>query len=391
MIDKKQPSSNMLSLRRRLSTAISSSLPALIKLKNERDPHKLFHLFKSNARNPLVVENRFAFEDTVSRLAGANRFDYIEHLLEQQKCLPQGRREGFMVRIIMLYGKAGMIKHAVQTFYNLHLFQCQRTVKSFNAALKVLTQTRDLNAILMFLNEVSLKFSIPTDVYSLNIVIKAFCDNGCIEWAYMVMMEMDKVGIKPDVVTYTTLISACYKEGRTEIASGLWNLMIRKGCYPNLTTFNIRIQYLVHIRRAWRANSLMRLMQAVKIKPDQVTFNLVIKGFFQAGYAEMAKRVYSSFHIQHYKPNSRIYQTMIHYLCKGRDFDLAYTLCKDSMSKNWFPSFESICVLLQGLSRNSNNGKANMIMTLVRKKVPPYSTNDIKTLENILSHTPKVD
>ncbi|KAI6671987.1 hypothetical protein NL676_006872 [Syzygium grande] len=78
--------------------------PALVKLKCERDPDKLFHLFRANAHNRLVIENRFAFEDTVSRLAGAGRFDYIEQLLEQQKALPQGRREGFIVRIIMLYG-----------------------------------------------------------------------------------------------------------------------------------------------------------------------------------------------------------------------------------------------------------------------------------------------
>ncbi|RWW30783.1 hypothetical protein BHE74_00008353 [Ensete ventricosum] len=43
--------------------------PALVRIKAEKDPEKLFHLFKSNAHNRLVVENSFAFEDTVSRLA----------------------------------------------------------------------------------------------------------------------------------------------------------------------------------------------------------------------------------------------------------------------------------------------------------------------------------
>ncbi|GMH22337.1 hypothetical protein Nepgr_024180 [Nepenthes gracilis] len=80
--------------------------PALIKLKKERDPEKLFELFKANAHNRLVVENKYAFEDTVSRLAGAGKYKYIEDLLEHQKSLPQGRREGFIVRIIILYGKA---------------------------------------------------------------------------------------------------------------------------------------------------------------------------------------------------------------------------------------------------------------------------------------------
>ncbi|CAL9103173.1 unnamed protein product [Musa hybrid cultivar] len=77
--------------------------------------------------NGLVVENSFAFEDTVSRLAGAGRFDLIERLLEHQKTLPQG----FIVRIIMLYGKARMSDHALKTFHQMHLFGCPPTVKSF--------------------------------------------------------------------------------------------------------------------------------------------------------------------------------------------------------------------------------------------------------------------
>lgn len=359
--------------------------PALVKLKNERDPERLFHLFKANAHNRLVIENRFTFEDTVSRLAGAGRFDYIEHLLEHQKTLPQGRREGFIVRIIILYGKAGMTKHAIDTFYDMHLYGCRRTVKSFNAALKVLASTRDLGAIEEFINNVPERFFVELDIFSVNIVIKAFCDMYVLDKAYLVMLEMEKLGIKPDVVTYTTLISSFYKDNRWEIGNGLWNLMVLRGCLPNLATFNVRIQYLVNRRRAWQANSLMDMMQKLGITPDEVTYNLVIKGFCQAGYLEMAKRVYSALHAKGYKPNMKIYQTMIHYLCKGGDFDLAYTMCKDCMRKNWFPSVDTIHTLLEGLKKNGQIGKAKVILTLAQSRVPPFSSVQLGNLKSILS------
>ncbi|XP_010278842.1 PREDICTED: pentatricopeptide repeat-containing protein At1g80150, mitochondrial-like [Nelumbo nucifera] len=358
--------------------------PALVKIKAERDPDKLFHLFKANAHNRFVIENRFAFEDTVSRLAGARRFDYIEELLEHHKTLPQGRREGFIVRIIMLYGKAGMTKHALQTFNDMHLFGCRRTVKSFNAALKVLTQTCDLKAIQFFFDEVPWKFGISPDVFSLNIVIKAFCELGVLDMAYLTMVEMEKVGIKPDVVTFTTLISAFYKNDRSEIANGLWNLMVLKGCFPNLATFNVRIQHLVNKRRAWNANALMGKMQNMGINPDEVTFNLVIKGFCQAGFLEMAKRVYSALHGKGYKANSRINQTMIHYLCKAGEFNTAFGMCKVSMSRNWFPSVDTIYRLLVGLKKNGQYNKAKEIMVLVRKRIPPYSANELEGFEALL-------
>ncbi|KAG8656285.1 pentatricopeptide repeat-containing protein At1g80150, mitochondrial [Manihot esculenta] len=361
--------------------------PALVKLKAERDPEKLFNLFKANAQNRLVIENRFAFEDTVSRLAGARRFDYIEHLLEHQKTLPQGRREGFIVRIIMLYGKAGMTKHAINTFYDMHLYGCKRTIKSFNAALKVLTGTRDLGVIEAFLNEATQKLDIILDTFSVNIIIKAFCEIGILDRAYLVMVQMEKLGIRPDVITYTTLISAFYNNNRLEIGNGLWNLMVRKGCLPNLATFNVRVQFLVKRRQSWQANDLMGLMQRIGISPDEVTYNLVIKGFCQAGYLEMAKRVYSALHAKGYKPNVKIYQTMIHYLCKGGEFDLAYTMCKDCMRRNWFLNVDTIYALLEGLKKNRHFGKAKMIVTLAQRRVPPFSSNQLSSFQSILSRS----
>ncbi|KAK7261914.1 hypothetical protein RIF29_28238 [Crotalaria pallida] len=359
--------------------------PALDKLKSERDPDKLYDLFKSNATNRLLVENRFAFQDTVSRLAGAKRFDHIESLLEHQKTLPQGRREGFMVRIITLYGNAGMPRHALQTFDDLHLYNCRRTVKSFNATLCVLSKTHDFRLIAMFLDDAVRRFDIRIDLYSVNIAVKAFCEMGRLREAYSFMVDNESKGIRPDVVTYTTLISAFYKNRRWEIGNGLWNRMVLKGCMPNLTTFNVRIQFLVSARRAWDANRLLDLMQKVGVAPDEVTFNLVIKGFCQAGFIDMAKRVYSALVGKGHKPNLKIYQTMIHYLCKSGDFGLAYTMCKDSMQNNWFPNVDTICLLLEGLKRNGQVQKARMIITLVEKRNPPFSSNHLTVMRSTLS------
>ncbi|KAK1440485.1 hypothetical protein QVD17_06312 [Tagetes erecta] len=358
--------------------------PALIKLKAERNPDKLFHLFKANAHNRLVIENQFAFEDTVSRLAGAGRFDYIEELLEHQKGLKQGRREGFVMRIIMLYGKAGMVKHAVNTFKDMDVYGCKRSVKSLNAVLKVLAQAGDLEAFVSFFGDVRCGFDVKLDVVSLNIVIDAFCRMGMPDKACVVMVEMEKTGIMPDVITYTTLISAFYKLNRAEIGNGIWNLMVMKGCLPNLATFNARVQFLVSKGRAWQANSLMGMMRYLGIAPDEVTFNLVIKGFCRAGYIDMAKRVYSALHDEGYKPNARIYQTMMHYLCKEGDFDMAYTMCKNSMEMNWFPSVDSIYQLLQGLQTTGKISKARFIISLVHKRIPSFPAKQLRIMESFL-------
>lgn len=364
---------------------VSVSEPALVKLKKERDLEKLFLLFKSNATNRLVVENRFAFEDTVSRLAGASRFDLVEQLLEHQKALPQGRREGFIVRIIMLYGRARMPDHARKTFEEMHLFGCPRTVKSFNATIKVLYENRRFTEIQEVIDETRAKFGIEFDDISFNIIIKVLCESGLLEDAYLTMVNMEKCGIQPDVVTYTTLMSSFYKHDRRKIGDGLWNLMVLRGCSPNLATYNVRIQYLINRQKAWQANSLIRRMDFAGIKPDELTYNLIIKGFCMICELEMAKRIFFSMHGRRCKPNGKIYQTMVHYLCKGAEFDMAFRLCKDSMERNWFPSLDTIDKLLKGLMSISKDRNAREIMKLISERRPPYSKNELDAFRSILS------
>ncbi|KAM0884445.1 hypothetical protein ACQ4PT_030971 [Festuca glaucescens] len=359
--------------------------PVLVRIKGERDPVRLYELFRANADNRVLVENRFAFEDAVGRLAGARRNDLVEKILEQHKALPQGRREGFVVRIIGLYGKARMPEHALQTFKEMELYGCPRTAKSLNATMKVLMQSRLFDEVFQLLDEASARYGVELDDVSYNTVVKMACDMGELRAAYRVMQEMEKEGVRPDVITYTTLMAAFYKSSQREVGDGLWNLMRLRGCMPTLASYNVRIQFLINRRRGWQANDLVRKMYAAGIGPDEITYNLVIKGFFLMGEHEMAQTVFGAMHGRGCKPNDRVYQTMVHYLCKRRDFNFAFRLCKDSMEKNWFPSVDTIHHLLQGLMKIRKDRNAREIMKLVTERQPSYSGDEVKAFQDILS------
>lgn len=359
--------------------------PVLVRIKHERDPERLFELFRANAHNRLLVENRFAFEDTVARLAGARRNDLVEEILEQHKALPQGRREGFVIRIIGLYGKARMPDQALRTFQEMGMYGCPRTAKSLNATMKVLLQARMFDEALQLFEEGSEKYAVELDDISYNTVLKMLCDMGELRAAYRVMQEMEMAGVQPDVITYTTLMAAFYKYGQREVGDGLWNLMRLRGCNPTLASYNVRIQFLINRRRGWQANDLVRKMYAAGIKPDEITYNLIIKGFFMMGEHEMAKTVFRAMHGRGCKPNSKVYQTMVHYLCERRDFELAFRLCKDSMEKNWFPNVDTINQLLKGLMAISKDRNAREIMKFVTGRKPSYSDDDMRVFKDILS------
>jgi pentatricopeptide repeat protein len=368
------------------TSAENADTPLLVRIKRERDPLRLYELFSANADNRVLVENRFAFEDAVGRLAGARRNDLVERILEQHKALPQGRREGFVVRIIGLYGKARMPEHALRTFREMEMYGCPRTAKSLNATMKVLMQSRLFDEVWQLLDEASARYGVELDDVSYNTVVKMACDMGELRAAYRMMQEMEKEGVRPDVITYTTLMAAFYKSGQREVGDGLWNLMRLRGCMPTLASYNVRIQFLINRRRGWQANDLVRKMHAAGIGPDEITYNLVIKGFFLMGEHEMAQTVFGAMHGRGCKPNERVYQTMVHYLCKRRDFNLAFRLCKDSMEKNWFPSVDTIHHLLKGLMAIRKDRNAREIMKLVAERQPSYSDDEVKAFQDILSH-----
>ncbi|KAG8047677.1 hypothetical protein GUJ93_ZPchr0008g13422 [Zizania palustris] len=382
---RRQPSHAAAAAAKKSAGAEPAEPPVLVKIKNERNPERLYELFKANAHNHLLVENRYAFEDTVARLSGARRNDLVEEILEQHKALPQGRREGFVVRIIVLYGKARMPDHALRTFRDMEAYGCPRTAKSLNATMKVLLRARMFDEALQ-LFECSENYRVELDDISYNTVVKMMCDMGELRAAYRVMQEMEKAGLRPDAITYTTLMDVFYKYGQREVGDGLWNLMRLRGCMPTLASYNVRIQFLVNRRRGWQANDLVRKMYASGIRPDEITYNLVIKGFFKMGEHEMAKTVFGAMHGRGCKPNAKVYQTMVHYLCGRKEFDLAFRLCKDSMEKNWFPSVHTINQLLKGLMTISKDRNAREIMKLVIGRKSSYSNDEVKTFQDILSH-----
>lgn len=77
--------------------------------------------------------------------------------------------------------------------------------------------------------------------------------------------------------------------------------------------------------RAWLANEVLGLMEDLELQPEEVTYNLVIKGFCQARFFEMAKRVYSALQGR-CKANIKICQTM-YIFCASQEILIVHITC----------------------------------------------------------------
>ncbi|XP_021719450.1 pentatricopeptide repeat-containing protein At3g13160, mitochondrial-like [Chenopodium quinoa] len=154
--------------------------------------------------------------------ANTKSFSLIEEILEDQKQYKDITDEGFTVRFICLYGKAGMFDHAHKLFDEMPELNCKRTVLSYNALLGTCVNSKNFDKVDGFFRELPGKLSIKPDVVSYNTVIKAFCEMGSLDSALSLLDEMEKEGLRPNLITFNILLDAFYRKLRFLDGDKLW-------------------------------------------------------------------------------------------------------------------------------------------------------------------------
>ncbi|KAL6006645.1 hypothetical protein ACLOJK_032138 [Asimina triloba] len=109
---------------------------------NETNFQSLIQKFKSSSQSSRFRCKHRVYSNTVRRLAAANLHHFVVDIIEHHKQFPEIATEGFAVRLISLYGQAGMFTDARKLFDELPQLKCPRTVKAINA---VLTAALDLS------------------------------------------------------------------------------------------------------------------------------------------------------------------------------------------------------------------------------------------------------
>lgn len=356
-------------------------------LKLEKDPDRLVNIFKEASEHPRFHHHRSAYESAVKKLAMAGRPDAVEEILEHEKQQSRSRpyNEGFMIRIITLYGRAGMPEQAVKTFRQLPDFDCEPSVKCFNAALCALYAAKQHERILDLYSEIKETFDIKPNLTTFLTVIKAWCKVGSSNSGYSMLHEMVNHGCSPDTVTFNAVLKGFYNEGKTQEAARVLEKMSQMGCYPDVHTYNIRILNLCNESKSREAKELLRAMRAEGIKPNALSYNTLIEGFCKERNLVEANRVFVDMASNDCDPNNHSYYSFIYYLCVEEEFEWALEVCDESIRKNWVPNISVMQMLVEGLVKISKVDSACRIIGEARSRFPFRSVGLWDYFEKTLS------
>lgn len=188
--------------------------------KLESDPQKLVHTFKQSAEQQRFRRLETPYKVTVKKLAFAKEFDAIEEILEHSLQVSKPCSEVFIIRIIMLYGLAGMPQHAIKTFHRMKNLNISPTIKSFNALLNALVKSENPKLAHDFYKDID-NFGVSANLKTYTIVVKAICKMNEHESALSFLDEIRKHGCEPDIFTYNVILSALYQQGKYKEAGDL--------------------------------------------------------------------------------------------------------------------------------------------------------------------------
>lgn len=304
------------------------------------------------------------YEETVRRLANAKRFRAIEEILEDQKKYPDFSDEGFAVRLVSLYGKAGMFDNAQKTFDEMPERNCARTVLSFNALMGACVKSKKFDMVEKIFGDVPEKLSIEPDLVSYNTMVKAFCEMGSFDSAVLMIQEMEKKGVKPDVITFNTILDCLYGNKRFSDAEKIWRQMVEKNIVPNIRSYNAKLLGLALEKRTKEGAQLVEELRNIGVKPDVFSFNALIKGFVNEGDLDEAKRWYSEIEKGSCSPDKWTFETLVPLVCEKGDVEYAFELCKDIFQRSRLVGVALLQAVVDGLVKASRIEEARDLVKL---------------------------
>ncbi|KAF8090697.1 hypothetical protein N665_0469s0032 [Sinapis alba] len=338
-------------------------------LRTENNPDRILEICRSASLTPNHHLHRVAFSVAVTTLANEKHFSAVSHLLDGFiKSQPYPIPESFAVRVIILYGRANMLDRSIQTFHDLERYEIQRTVKSLNALLHACLMVKDYKEAKRIYFEIPRTYGIEPDLETYNRIIKALCESNSTSSSYSIVAEMEMRRVKPRASTFGLMIAGFYKEEKYDDVRKVLRLMREFGVHVGIATYNVMIQCLCERKKTAEAKALLCGVMSCRMRPNSVTYSLLIRGFCSEGDLDEAMDVFEVMVKSGCKPGSECYFGLIRCLCEGGEFETALVLCRESMEKNWVPSFSVMKWLVHGLVGGNKVDEAKEVIAQVKDK-----------------------
>ncbi|XP_076898678.1 uncharacterized protein LOC143552308 [Bidens hawaiensis] len=321
--------------------------------------------------HPGFEHNYETYHSIIHKLSRARAFEPVETLLSQLQKSNIKCGENLFIDVLRSYGLASRPKDSLRIFLRIDDFGVTKSVRSLNTLLNVLIQNRKYELVHALFKNSQKKFSIIPNVFTCNILLKAFCKKGDIEGALKVLDEMPAMGMVPNVVTYTTILGAYVSNGDMAGAKRMFDQILDRGWTPDATTYTILMDGFCKQGRLIDAVRVMDDMVDNKVDPNEVTYGVMIEAFCKAKKPGEALSLLDDMLEKKYVPNSALCCRLIDVLCEVGKVEDACELWKKLLRKNCTPDNAISSTLIHWLCKKGKIWEARKLFDEFEKSSIP--------------------
>jgi pentatricopeptide repeat protein len=125
-------------------------------------------------------------------------------------------------------------------------------------------------------------------------IIGLLGEEGVIEEAVTLFLEMNSHGLRPSLGTYNSIIHGFAEKGNFDDALFYFNEMKKSNLAPETDTYDGLIQAYGRYKMYDEMGMCVKKMELDGCSPDHITYNLLIREFSQAGLLKRMERLYQT-------------------------------------------------------------------------------------------------
>ncbi|KAF6158006.1 hypothetical protein GIB67_008135 [Kingdonia uniflora] len=252
--------------------------------------------------------------------------------------------------ILKVYAEKQLMKKALFVFDNMGKLRYSPSLKSRNYLLSNLVRNGESH-VASYVHDKMVRAGIVPDVFTITIMVNAYCKDGRVCRAMEFVNYMDCRGFELNVVAYNLLIGGYGYLRDMEGVSRVLKLMFERRITNDVVTYTLLIKSLLDGNcRIGSMDDALRVQDEllrVRLKLNQVICNSLINGFCKLGQVHEADQVIRDMGVQSLKLDSYSYSTLVDAFCKEDRLSEAFKLFDEMLWKKINPSVVTYNTLIK--------------------------------------------
>jgi len=234
-------------------------------------------------------------------------FELYEHMLAQD-IKPSQVTYGILLDCCINENK---VNKAAEVFDRMTEEGCVMNTVLYTTLIKGFARAGQVDHAMHVYEQMRTGRSVPPDLITFSILIKANCDAHRLEAALQLLEAMLDFKLRPDEVVFNNLLGGCVKESKAGLAKRLYEDMISAGIQPSNATFSILIRLYAQCKMLDEAVEMLRSEPAAQgISPEPRLFSQLALCCLRERQGRRAVEVYRLL-LAHSSPTAACHSSML--------------------------------------------------------------------------------